>query len=165
MKGRAVERPSPWTLWPGLLLGVLGVGLPGCNEDHPATAAQILTSLSVEDASGVPETSFSVGQPVTLVFTLTNSASFPVGIALPSTQTYDFVVVSATQTWQWSVGKSFFPNVTTLLFQANETKTFTVEWDQVDNSGAPFAPGPCTASAFVPAATPIPSPSVSFTLL
>jgi hypothetical protein len=79
-----------------------------------------------------------------MVLSVRNRLDTPATVQFASGRQSDFVVVSRASgdvIWKWSDGKSFTQALTELEFAANETKVFTVTWDQTDSDGQPVPAG------------------------
>jgi Intracellular proteinase inhibitor len=116
----------------------------GIGSDGPI----FVTSLAVEDASGNAVSTFNSGDPITFVLSVRNRSSSSQTISFNTAQQYNFEVVdsgTATEVWTWSLGQSISPSTSSLTFQAGETQTFTVTWDQVNDNNQLVPTGPYEA--------------------
>lgn len=125
-------------------VALLAVMLLGANQCQTSTTNGIgsdgpvfVTTLAVEDASGNAASTFSLGDPIQFVLSVHNRSSSSQTISFSTAQQYNFEVVdsgTATEVWTWSLGQSFSQSTSSLTFQAGETQTFTVTWDQVNDT-------------------------------
>jgi hypothetical protein len=109
--------------------GNTGIGPNGAN---------FVTTLAVEDASGNAAGSFTSGQQIQLVLSVRNRSTASQTVTFNTGQQYNFAVFksgSATEVWTWSLGQSFTQNATSLTWQAGQTRTFTVVWNQTGDAG------------------------------
>jgi hypothetical protein len=116
-RGEAVKR--------ALLLMILAAG---CTRGAP--------SLPVDPGPGAPsDLAASLGARVhgdTVAFTLhiTNPANGPVRIEFPTTQRYDFEVLtpSGSAVWQWSATRAFGQVLGAVDLRAGQSLDYTEEW-------------------------------------
>lgn len=125
----------------GLMAACLGASSSSCSfgdaDGGSGIGPSFVTTLAIDD-------SFDLGEPVPMVLSVRNRLSTPATVQFPTERQSDFVVVSRSSgdvIWKGSDGKSFAPVVTEIEFAANETKTFSVTWDQTDASGQPVPAG------------------------
>lgn len=131
-------------------LGLLAAALLG-NTQCQSNASGIgpngpnfVTTLAVEDASGNAASSFSQGQQIQFVLSVRNRSTLAQTVSFNNAQQTNFAVLdsgSATEVWTWSLSQSFDQSQTSLTWQAGETKTFTVTWNQVNDSNQLLSPG------------------------
>lgn len=124
-------------------LGLLAAALLG-NTQCQSNASGIgpdgpnfVTTLAVGDASGNAASSFSPSQQIQFVLSVRNRSTVAQTVSFNTAQQTNFVVLdsgSATEIWTWSLGQSFDQSQTSLSWQPGETKTFTVTWNQVNDS-------------------------------
>lgn len=111
-------------------------GIGGGSDDEPSFVAQLL----IEDSAGQQTDSFDRGEQIQFVLTVRNRLSSSASIDFTTARTSDFVVVRENTNdvvWKWSDDQAAFAQVaTTLSFTAGETKSFTVQWNQVGSSGS-----------------------------
>jgi hypothetical protein len=124
----------------GIMVACLGASFVSCSsgggDDGSGIGPSFVTTLAIRDSSGTPTTTFDAGEPIELRLSVRNRLVTPAIVQFPSGRQSDFVVVSAGNViWKWSDGKAFTLAPTELEFAANETKTFTVTWDQTDSDG------------------------------
>jgi hypothetical protein len=126
----------------GLMAACLGASSSSCSFGGSGDGASgigptFVTTLAVDE-------SFDLGEPVVMVLSVRNRLGTPATVEFSTTRQSDFVVVSRSSgnvIWKWSDGKTFDQVVTELELAANETKTFSVTWDQTDSSGQPVPAG------------------------
>jgi len=125
-------------------VALIAVLLLGANQCQTSTTNGIgsdgpvfVTTLAVEDANNNPASTFSLSAPIQFVLSVRNRSSTSQTLSFNTAQQYNFEVVdsgTATEVWTWSLGQSFSQSTTSLTFQAGETQTFTVTWDQVNDT-------------------------------
>ncbi|MGA9855185.1 MAG: BsuPI-related putative proteinase inhibitor [Gammaproteobacteria bacterium] len=132
----------------GLLLAGMLLGSTQCqnttNDGTNSDGPIFVTTLAVEDANGNAASSFSQGAEIQFVLSVRNRTSSSQTISFSTAQKYNFEVLdsgTATEAWTWSLGQSFTQSTTSLTFAAGETQTFTVTWDQVDDTDQPVPTG------------------------
>ncbi len=133
------------TLCAALLLGATlsqcqSITTNGIGPDGPV----FVTSVAVEDANGVLTSIFSPGQTIQFVVSVRNRSSSSQTLSFDTSQKSNIVVLdsgTATEVWTWSLGQSFSQNTSSLTIAAGQTQTFTVTWDQTDDSGQAVASG------------------------
>lgn len=118
----------------------------GGRDDLPLLpgAPTFVTTLVLKDAAGAARSEFVPGEPVTLELQVRNRLNTSAAVQFPSGQQYDFIVLaSGTRrvVWQWSRGRAFIQVLTEIVFAPGETRTFSVTWPQLDDSGQPVSPG------------------------
>lgn len=144
-----------------LLIGSLGVW--GCASLQKAIVPQnqsvtFETSIQLLDKSGKESTSFTAGDPVTMVVTVTNVSTSSQEVYYSSAHQFDFWVMnpSGQTVWQWSADKAFTQMVSA-PFQIipGQSLSFTTVWNQKGNDGSESGPGQYLAKgrvAFAPSA-------------
>jgi hypothetical protein len=103
-------------------------------------------SLALINTSDEETDSFAFGENIEMQLTVRNTNDTNTAeLQFPTTRTSDFVVLnqgSSSVLWKWSTNQPVAgQSLTTLTFQPSETKTFTVTWDQVGDSGVALNPG------------------------
>lgn len=96
------------------------------------------TSLRLKDSAGVEQMSFRRGELITFELTVRNRTAEPVTVDLASTQVNDFFVFrngADTPMWRRDHDRSFATVITPLTFAANESKVFSVTWNQETPEG------------------------------
>jgi hypothetical protein len=94
---------------------------------------------------GTNEETYQVGAPVELTLRVQNTGDQPVRLQMPTGQIYEFIVQrNGEEVWRWSQGRAFTQAVQQWTLSPDETRTFTVTWDQRDNNGNPVEPGAYT---------------------
>ncbi len=122
-----------------------------------------LTNLQFSLTTDKP--AYAVGEPVNIVFTLTNPTEREIRIQFTSSQRFDFVVRrDKTEVWRWSNGRMFSMMLTTMVLKPQSSKSHTAVWAQKDNSGRPVSPGRYEVLALLPLHQPIFSQPVPFTI-
>jgi hypothetical protein len=126
----------------GLMAACLGASSTSCSfgsgDGGSVIGPSFATTLAIRDSSGTPTAIFDRGEPIELVLSVRNRLGTPATVEFPTSRQSDFVVLSRASgdlVWKWSDGKSFTLAPTEIEFAANETKTFSVIWDQTDSSG------------------------------
>jgi hypothetical protein len=126
----------------GLLLAGMLLGSTQCqnttNDGTNSDGPIFVTSLAVEDVNGNAASSFSSTAEIQFVLNVRNRTSSSQTISFNTAQEYNFEVLdsgTATEIWTWSLGQTFSQSTTSLTFVAGETKTFTVKWEQLDDTG------------------------------
>ena len=145
-------------------IGVFGLALlasfAACGEEDRvlgSSETSFSSELELRDASGIAAGSFPVGEPVTMVLRVHNRTETSQTLTLPTSQVFDFEVTdpaAASRAWHWSHDKLFATVLTELVFDAGETREFSVVWGQVDDTGASMPKGDYRAVGFVPSPEP-----------
>jgi len=82
------------------------------------------------------KTSFSVGETVEFVFTITNKTDSDQELTFNTSQIYNFVIYKNEEiVYNWALNRAFAQVITTLKFEPGETKAYIEKWDLKDNSG------------------------------
>ncbi len=118
-------------------------GATSCSTDGSA-GPTFVTDLTLKTAGGAVSEEFAPGEPVTLEITVRNRARREVVVQFPSGYQFDFVVVDRGTDrirWKWSRHVVFIQASTEIVFAPDETRTFAIEWSQVDDDGRPVGPG------------------------
>lgn len=105
----------------------------GGNGDNP----DFVTDLKLQNLDDQITDSFAQGDTITLTLSVRNRLDTPATAEFPTTRTFDFVVVrenTSDVVWKWSTGRNFPQTKTDLNFAANQTLSFTFDWDQVGDS-------------------------------
>jgi hypothetical protein len=100
--------------------------------------------LQLQDINGDVTDTFERGEQINLVMTIRNRLDTSASVEFPTARQSDFVVVqenSSTVVWKWSDLRTFTPVQTRLDFDAGETKTITVSWNQVGTDNLQVIPG------------------------
>ncbi|HET7922486.1 MAG TPA: BsuPI-related putative proteinase inhibitor [Gammaproteobacteria bacterium] len=121
-----------------LLAALLGASQCQQQEDKTDGSPLFVTTLSLEDTNGNVQSSFSAGETLVLKLTVYNRSDAEQTLWFNTGQMFNFVVVdeaTATTLWNWSAQQTFSQSFTKLVFQAHETQSFTVNWDQTGNDG------------------------------
>jgi hypothetical protein len=108
-------------------------GNNGGSSDNP----DFVTDLKLQDINDQITDSFAQAETITLVLTVRNRLDTAATVQFTTGRTFDFVVVrenTSEVVWKWSTGRPFSQSSTELNFAANETKTFTFDWNQQDNN-------------------------------
>lgn len=114
------------------------------NNGVGPNGALFVTTLAVEDANGNVTSSFTPSQQIQFVLSVRNRSTSSQTVTFNTSEQYNFAVFesgSATEVWTWSLGQSFNQTTTTLTWQPDEIKTFTVTWNQVSDGNQLVAAG------------------------
>lgn len=120
------------------------------NNGVGPNGALFVTTLAVEDANGNAASSFTQGQQIQFVLSVRNRSTSSQTVSFNTSEQSNFAVFesgSATEVWTWSLTQAFSQTLTTLTWQPDETKTFTVTWNQVNDSNQLVFPGNYEAMA------------------
>lgn len=107
------------------------------NNGIGPNGPNFVTTLAVEDANGNVASTFSSGDQIQFVLSVRNRSSTSQTLSFSTAQQYNFEVLNSgtsTEVWTWSLGQSFSQSTSSLTFQAGETQTFTVTWNQVNDT-------------------------------
>jgi len=138
--------------------------------------ATFSTTLTLRDSSGVPTTSFVMGEVIRFDLEVLNRTSRTVSLQFPDGQIYDFLVYRADSTqvlWRWGADKVFPQVVTELSFPPNSSKAYLVSWDAVLPDGTQLPVGSYRARGTIVSSGPpgdpvepdeLASPFVNFTV-
>ncbi|HEY4369869.1 MAG TPA: BsuPI-related putative proteinase inhibitor [Steroidobacteraceae bacterium] len=111
------------------------------NSDDPP----FVTELTLVNSAGENTDTFDFGETIEMQLTVRNRLTTTAEAQFSTTRTSDFVVVndnSSTVLWKWSTNQPTAGTTpTTLTFEPGETKTFTVDWNQLGDSGIATNPG------------------------
>ncbi len=103
-----------------------------------------VADLVLKNAAGAVRQEFAPGDPITMELTVRNRSNTEAILQFATNQQFDFVVVDSGTSrtrWLWSFGKAFLQGTTELEFAPNQTRTFVVTWDQLDNARLPVSVG------------------------
>ena len=148
--------------WLGLCLVLsLGLSLPLSFAD--STQAGDLSNLQLSLTTDKP--AYAAGEPVKIIFMLTNLSDQGVQLRFTSSLQFDIVVSrNETEVWRWSNGRMFSMALTTLVLNPQSSESHAAFWAQKDNSGRPVSPGRYEVLALLPLHQPIFSQPVPFTI-
>ena len=132
----------------GVLAICLGASSKSCrliqdnieNRDDLSFAV----ALTVQDQGGQITDSFERDEAIQFVMTVRNELETAATIEFSTGRQTDFIVVNngtADKVWQWSDGQAFAQARSELTFDALETKTFTVLWNQQSRNGVQVRSG------------------------
>ncbi|MGH8284888.1 MAG: BsuPI-related putative proteinase inhibitor, partial [Steroidobacteraceae bacterium] len=149
----AIRIPLPRLL---TVLGVMGICLGasssscdfGGSSNGDRGSPSFVADLTLRTSAGSISDTFDQGDEIELTLTVRNRLNSAATVQFPSARTSDFVVVrenSADVVWKWSADRAFAQVVTELDFEAGETKTVRVIWNQLDDSGMQVPAGPYEA--------------------
>ena len=130
-------------------MAICAASLLACDNGTPPVFA---TNLALKNAAGDETTTFTDGEPITVLLTVENRSDTVQTIGLPSSQEFDVLVTRNTggpALWQWSADKTFLQVLTSLQFAVGETKTFTAVWDQHTAAGDPLGIGEFAAQGYL----------------
>lgn len=138
-----------------LVILLFAAGCAGSREAPAADdrAGRLLVGLGVEGGSGPAQTTFAVGQPVTLVLFVENRGREPARVTYTSGQRYDFVVSrDGQEVWRWSAaaGMAFTQAVVEVEVAPGERLVHREVWRGMDATGRPVAPGTYDVRGIVP---------------
>ncbi|HEY1992099.1 MAG TPA: hypothetical protein VGH71_06515 [Gammaproteobacteria bacterium] len=143
----------------GLSAAALLLGASNCSKNSSSSAPQFVTTLQVENASGLVSGGFPQGQPVTLVLTIRNRTNAAQTLFFNSSEFANFAVVqagTADVVWTCDGDSSSLttPTCTTtgsittastasssggdfvqIDFTAFQSQTITFTWTGLDNNG------------------------------
>lgn len=141
----------------GSLTLLLLLGSTNCHNNNSADAPQFVTSLQVENSSGLVSSGFAPGDTIELVLTIRNRGSSTQSLFFNTSEFANFAVVDAgTATVIWncdndpttctttgsittpSAGGSSFVEID---FAAFQTQTITFTWTGLDNNGNQLSAG------------------------
>lgn len=149
----------------GLSAAALLLGASNCTKNSSSDAPQFVTTLQVENLSGVVSGGFSQGDTVNLVLTIRNRSSAPLTLYFNSSEFANFAVVqagtadvvwtcdgdatgitAATCTTTGSIttasnSSSSSGNFVQINFKAFQSQTITFAWTGRDNNGNLLAKG------------------------
>jgi hypothetical protein len=137
---------------------LLLLGNSNCSKNNAAAAPQFVTSLIVEDVSGLPVSGFGTGVPVKFVLSIRNRSSQPQTLFFNGSELINFAVVNAgTADVVWTCDNDTTtacvisqnlgtpvtgsPGFNQITFVGFETKTVTVTWNQTDDSAVQLDTG------------------------
>jgi len=153
MLGRTSRRPGVSF---GILLWLL-LAVPGCaSGDENVVASDFETRLVLKNTAGKESIEFQSREPITLAVTIRNRSEAERTLTLPSSQTYDWIILSGKnkEVWRWSAGRMFAQVITELTFAPGESRSFTTTWNLTDGKGAPLPPGDYHVVGLVPGRAP-----------
>ena len=109
------------------------------NDGDGGDDPTFVTTLQLQDTTGDQSDSFERDALIQMVLTVRNRTNESQTVDFTTTLQQDFVVVrenSDTIVWRLSDGAGAPSQTpTTLEFAANEVKTFSTTWNQIDNDG------------------------------
>ena len=153
-------------LVPFLLLCGLLLFAPGCDDTDAVRTPEtgFAVALSVRDTQGAATSTFSPGETVVFVVSVTNLAISPATLHYPDSQRYDFDVTedSGGHVWRWSNDGYFLQVLTDVEYDALQTRVYSVEWTQVADDGEDAGAGSYEVQALLPCRNPMTSNRVSF---
>jgi len=129
------------------------LGSSNCTQNNSSDSPQFVTNLAVDDVNNNPSSAFATGATINFVLSIRNRSNTTQTLFFNSSEECNLAVVDAgTATVEWTddhsgasssvcTGSGSSSSFGELSFKAGETKTFTVSWDQADNSGKPIATG------------------------
>lgn len=129
---------------------LLLLGNNNCSKNSAANSPQFVTSLAIEDASGLPSSGFTTGTLIKFVLTIRNRSDQAQTLYFSTSELINFAVVQAgTANVVWNCDNDTTtaciisqnlgaPSTTSGFFQItfapSETKTVTATWNQTDDS-------------------------------
>lgn len=134
----------------GAILGLfLALAGSGCNGE--VLEDLFVIKFELWNAGNLPADSFQQDEIIKPILQITNQSKSSRTLTFPTSQKYEFVVKRQGDDpplWHWSVGKDF-PGVTSEPFLPNETKLYSVNWDQKDDNGGSSGPGSYEARGII----------------
>lgn len=137
-----------------ILCAGLVLGNTQCQQNNSSSgdsdgSPTFVTTLAVESAHGIPTTSFASGESIQFVLSVHNRTNMPQTITTQvCVSQFDIAVVTAGTANVVFNGPvpgmqcmAISLDGVPMNFAANETKTFTVMWNQTGLAGQPVAPG------------------------
>ncbi|HKS93470.1 MAG TPA: hypothetical protein VJS16_02300 [Gammaproteobacteria bacterium] len=137
-----------------ILCAGLVLGNTQCQQNNSSSgdsdgSPTFVTTLAVESAHGIPTTSFTSGESIQFVLSVHNRTNMPQTITTQvCVSQFDIAVVTAGTANVVFNGPvpgmqcmAISLDGVPMNFAANETKTFTVMWNQTGLAGQPVAPG------------------------
>jgi hypothetical protein len=120
-----------------VLLSMMLLGFDGCSH-QAGRPSRPEDPLSLEAPDEV-----EAGQTVNLKLIWRNLTDQPVGLTLGGRPAYDFVVTTneGKQIWRWLEGEVVQQILEIKTVDPGQKLEFTLEWQPVDQAGAPLAPG------------------------
>jgi len=137
----------------GLCTLLLLLGNSNCTKNSSTDAPQFVTTLTIEDINNLPTSVFATGAQIQFVLSIRNRSNSAQSLFFNSSEQCNFAVVDAgTSTVVWTDDNSGTPSTSCtgsgtsssfgdLSFTAGETKTFTVTWNQQNDSAVQVATG------------------------
>jgi hypothetical protein len=117
--------------------------IPGGGDDS-GDGPTFTTTLVLQNSAGAETYQFSRAEIIRFALTVRNRTNQSVTLEFDDGQQMDFVVFdngANTTRWQWSEGRAFTQQVTEITFAPNESKSFTVDWNQETRTGNTLSPG------------------------
>jgi hypothetical protein len=115
----------------------------GARMDDPTNGSgdgpTFTATLVLKDSSGRVTDRFRRGELITMELTVRNHTDFVQRLSFADANHEDFLVFDAGTPrlrWRWTDGKAFAQVVTEVTFEAQQSQTLSVTWDQVLASGA-----------------------------
>jgi len=138
-------------LSPGVVLCLcLSLAFSLADSTQKAYLSNLQLSLTTDKVE------YAVGEPVNITLSLKNLTDRELRLQFPTSQQFDFVVRSnETEVWRWSQGRMFAMVLTTMVLEAQSSKSHTTVWAQNDKSGRPVPPGRYEVLALLPFPQPI----------
>lgn len=96
------------------------------------------TTLLLRDSAGTETYRFAPTELITFELTVRNRTDQPVTLQMPSTAGAEFLVFiegGSAPRWRSNDGQAFPAVVTQIVFQANESKVFELDWTQETRDG------------------------------
>ena len=134
----------------------LGQGDPGgpavsgdSTQGEPIPQRLTLPSAKTDGVVTTDRANYRPGQPIAIVFTITNTSGNPVHYDYPSDQQSDVTVSDSLghPVWDEAQGRKYSQRITTLLLKPGQKKTYTAVWNGRTAQGRPVPAGVYTISA------------------
>jgi len=117
-------------------------GVDSCSAQF--NGPTFVTDLQLQNTAGTQRREFAPGETIVMQLTVRNRGRTSAILQFTTGHQFDFVTVDDSTSnvrWRWSAGKEFIQGTSELEFEAGETKTFTVNWNQVADTGQVVGPG------------------------
>jgi len=142
-----------------LIALMLLLGNSNCSKNTDSNAPQFVTSLQVENVSGLPSSGFTQGQTINLVLTIRSRSASNQTLFFNNSEFANFAVVDAgTANVEWNCDNDPTTCTTTgsittattasggagfvqIDFKPFQTQTITFSWNQLGNSGSQLVAG------------------------
>ncbi len=139
----------------------------GCADGDvtPQSSGALEVRVSLQTSDGREARGIGQSEFVRLGLTVLNRSDRPRSFTLPTSQSYDFVVVAGAgrEVWRWSTGRMFAQMLTEVTLAPGESKTFSETWDQLCDDGRPAPVGAYRLVGSVPVLTGLAiSPPIEF---
>jgi|GEM_PF-3053364 len=119
------------------------------------SSSHILRMLRLRAAVKTDQPEYALGQPVSIIFEVTNPWTRPVRVDFSDNQGFDVIVKNSFgfPIWQLSSDQSYSSALSSIELGPGETERFQIQWDQKDIHGLSVPAGLYTVRAFLTAAS------------